>query len=66
MSSNEQPKQEQSLTPEQFPFTSPQLMSRYITDTGKILPSKYTGMTSKQQRKVTRTIKNARKMLVMK
>ncbi len=64
MTSTEQ--KPQSLTPEQFPFTSPQLMSRYITDTGKILPSKYTGMTSKQQRKVTRTIKNARKMLVMK
>jgi len=64
MSSTE-PKQ-QSLTPEQIPFTSPQLMSRYITDTGKILPRKYTGMTAKQQRKVTSTIKNARKMLVMK
>jgi len=65
MSDTEQPKQ-QSLTPEQIPFSSPQLMSRYITDTGKILPSKYTGMTSKQQRKVTKTIKKSRNMLVMK
>lgn len=65
MTATEQPKQ-QSLTPEQIPYSSPQLMSRYITDTGKILPSKYTGMTSKQQRKVTKTIKKARNLLVMK
>lgn len=65
MTVTEQPKP-QSLTPEQIPFTSPQLMSRYITDTGKILPSKYTGMSSKQQRKVTKTIKRSRNMLVMK
>lgn len=65
MTAAEQPKQ-QSLTPEQIPFTSPQLMSRYITDTGKILPKKYTGMSAKQQRKVKKTIKRARNMLVMK
>jgi small subunit ribosomal protein S18 len=56
---------QQSLTPEQIPFTSPQLMSRYITDTGKILPRKYTGMSAKQQRKVTAKIKSARNMLTM-
>ncbi len=63
MSSTEQ--KQQSLTPEQIPFTSPQLMSRYITDTGKILPRKYTGMSAKQQRKVTSKIKSARNMLTM-
>ena len=55
----------QSLTPEQIPFTSPQLMSRYITDTGKILPRKYTGMSAKQQRKVTANIKRGRNLLTM-
>ena len=49
--------QQQSLTPENFPFTAPQIMSRYVTDTGKILPRKYTGLSAKQQRAVTRTIK---------
>jgi small subunit ribosomal protein S18 len=56
---------QQSLTPEQIPFTSPQLMSRYITDTGRILPRKYTGLSAKQQRKVTSKIKAARNMLTM-
>jgi small subunit ribosomal protein S18 len=66
MSSTEtkQPVQ-QTLKPQEIPFTSPQLMSRYITDTGKILPRKYTGMSSKQQRKVTSKIKSARNLLTM-
>ncbi|MDR1010718.1 MAG: 30S ribosomal protein S18 [Opitutaceae bacterium] len=56
--------QQQSLTPEKFPFTVPQLMGRYVTDTGKILPRKYTHLTAKQQRRVTSTIKRSRNMLL--
>lgn len=55
---------QQSLTPENFPFTDPQLMNRYVTDTGKILPRKYTGLSAKQQRAVTRTIKQSRNTLL--
>jgi small subunit ribosomal protein S18 len=65
MSSTEPTPTTQTLKPEEIPFTSPQLMSRFITDTGKILPRKYTGMSSKQQRAVTKKIKRARKMLTM-
>jgi len=66
MSSTEQkPTTPQTLKPEEIPYTSPQLMSRYITDTGKILPRKYTGMSAKQQRKVTSKIKSARNLLTM-
>lgn len=56
---------QQTLKPEEIPFTSPQLMSRYITDTGKILPRKYTGLSAKQQRNVTSKIKSARNLLTM-
>ena len=55
----------QTLKPEEIPYTSPQLMSRFITDTGKILPRKYTGFSAKQQRKVTTNIKSARNLLTM-
>ena len=55
----------QTLKPEEIPYTSPQLMSRYITDTGKILPRKYTGLSAKQQRRVTSKIKSARNLLTM-
>ncbi len=61
----QKPQTPQTLKPEEIPFTSPQLMSRYITDTGKILPRKYTGMSAKQQRTVTKTIKRARALLTM-
>ncbi|HKB91308.1 MAG TPA: bS18 family ribosomal protein [Opitutaceae bacterium] len=54
-----------SLTPLELPFTVPQNMVRYITDTGKILPRKYTHLSAKEQRAVTKKIKKARNMLVM-
>lgn len=65
MSSNEQKPATQTLTPQQIPYTSPQLMSRYITDTGKILPRKYTHLSAKEQRSVTSQIKSARNLLTM-
>lgn len=39
-------------------------MVRYVTDTGKILPRKYTGLSAKHQRAVTRTLKRARNLLL--
>jgi small subunit ribosomal protein S18 len=54
----------QSLVPENYPFTAPQMMSRYVTDTGKILPRKYTHLSARQQRTITRTLKHARNLLL--
>ena len=65
MSSTEPKPATQTLTPQQIPYTSPQLMSRYITDTGKILPRKYTHLSAKEQRSVTSQIKSARNLLTM-
>ena len=56
----------QTLTPAQIPFTDPQAWVRFVTDTGKILPRKYTGLCAKHQRAVTRTIKHSRNMLLTK
>lgn len=64
MSTSEQT--QRSLTPPEYPFTAPQLMNRYVTDTGKILPRKYTGLSAKHQRTVTKTIKQSRNMLLAK
>lgn len=41
-------------------------MYRYVTETGRILPRRITGLSSKQQRHITRTIKRGRNLLVMK
>ena len=57
-------KQPQTPTPAEIPFTQPQAMIRYVTDTGKILPRKYTGLSAKHQRAVTRTLKHSRNMLL--
>jgi small subunit ribosomal protein S18 len=62
MSTTEQ--KQQTPTPAEIPFTQPQAMIRYVTDTGKILPRKYTGLCAKHQRAVTRTIKHSRNMLL--
>jgi small subunit ribosomal protein S18 len=41
-------------------------MRRFVTDTGKILPRRITGLTPKEQRHLARTIKTSRSMLLMK
>lgn len=43
-----------------------ELLSRHVTDTGKILPRRITGLTAVQQRHITRQIKRARNLLLMK
>ena len=63
MSTNEQPTT-QSLTPDQIPFTTPLVMRSYVTDTGKILPRKYTHLSARHQRAITKTIKHSRNMLL--
>jgi small subunit ribosomal protein S18 len=55
---------QQTPTPAELPFTQPQAMRSFVTDTGKILPRKYTGLTAKHQRAITRTLKRARNLLL--
>ncbi len=43
-----------------------ELLRRYVTDQGRILPRKYTGFPAPHQRQLTRAIKRARQMLLMK
>ena len=42
------------------------LLRKYVTDQGQILPRKYTGLPAHYQRRLTRSIKRARQMLLMK
>lgn len=55
-----------SKNPLDLDYTDVEVLSRHVTDTGKILPRRITGLTAKQQRRVTATIKRARNMLLMK
>lgn len=41
------------------------LLKRYITETGKIVPGRVSGVTSSQQRKITKAIKVAGYMALL-
>lgn len=53
-------------SPLQLDWTDVGALSQFVTGTGKILPRKYTHLSARQQRHVTRMIKRARNMLLMK
>ena len=60
--SNDETQPAKSRNPENFTFLDKESLSRYTTDTGKILHRKYTGLTPMQQRKVSKLIKKSRHM----
>ncbi len=66
MADEESTQDRNSKNPIDLDYTDVEVLSRHVTDTGKILPRRITGMTAKQQRRVTSTIKRARNMLLMK
>ncbi|MDR2677286.1 MAG: ribosomal protein S18 [Puniceicoccales bacterium] len=41
-------------------------LSRFVTETGRIISRKYTRLSAKEQRRVTCLVKRARNMLLMK
>lgn len=56
----------QTRTPMTLNFTDTHILARFVTETGKILPRRVTGLTARQQRHVSNCIKRARNMLLMK
>ena len=46
-------------------YKDPELLKRFISDRGKILPRRVTGTSSKFQRKLTVAIKRARHMALL-
>ena len=61
-----EPAKTQSKNILSYDFTDVEQLTKYVTETGKILPRRITGLTAKQQRHVTKSIKRARAMLLMK
>ncbi|MCB1121865.1 MAG: 30S ribosomal protein S18 [Verrucomicrobiae bacterium] len=58
--------QKRSWNPMDLDFTDAEILSRYVTETGKILPQRITKLSTRQQRHITKVIKRARNMLLMK
>ena len=55
-----------SKNPMDFQYDDVDPLSRFVTETGKILPRKDTGLSAKHQRRITNLIKQGRNMLTMK
>jgi small subunit ribosomal protein S18 len=47
---------------EQVVATNPELLTKFTTETGKILPRRVTGVSAKLHRQITRSIKQARQI----
>jgi small subunit ribosomal protein S18 len=60
------PKPKVDFTIEALDFKNVNLLKQYVTDNGRILPRKYTGLPAHFQRRLTTSIKRARQMLLMK
>lgn len=60
------PKPKIDFTVDALDFKNVTLLRQFVTDQGRILPRKYTGLPAHYQRRLNSAIKRARQMLLMK
>lgn len=60
------PKPKIDFTIDALDYKNTNLLRQFVTDNGRILLRKYTGLPAPFQRRMTRAIKRARQMLLMK
>ena len=60
------PKPKIDFTADAIDFKNVTLLRQFVTDQGRILPRKYTGLPAHYQRRLNCAIKRARQMLLMK
>jgi small subunit ribosomal protein S18 len=54
------PRRRMDIPVTQLKYSNPELLSRFTTETGKIIPRRITGVSASLHRKITREIKRAR------
>ena len=54
------PRRRVDIPVEKIVFTNPELLSKFTSETGKILPRRVTGVSARLHRQITREIKRAR------
>jgi small subunit ribosomal protein S18 len=59
------PRRRIDITLEAIDYKNPDLLKRFVTESGKILPRRVTGVPARFHRKITREIKRARQALLM-
>jgi len=60
------PRRRIDLALEAIDYKNPDMLRRFVTESGKIIPRRITGMPAHLHRKITRQIKRARAVLLMK
>lgn len=60
------PKPKVDFTVDALDYKNTNLLKQFVTDQGRILPRKYTGLPAHYQRRLNQAIKRARQMLLMK
>ncbi|HNU52768.1 MAG TPA: 30S ribosomal protein S18 [Verrucomicrobiota bacterium] len=60
------PKPKIDFTVDVLDYRNVNLLRQFVTDAGRILPRRYTGLPAHYQRQLTRSIRRARQMLLMK
>jgi len=60
------PRRRLDITVEAIDYKNPELLKKFVTESGKILPRRVTGVAAHLHRKITREIKRARAVLLMK
>jgi len=60
------PRRRLDISTEAIDFKNPDLLKKFTTEAGKILPRRMTGVASHLHRKITREIKRSRANLLMK
>ncbi len=61
----QRPKPKIDFTIDALDFKNVNLLKQFVTEQGRILPRKYTGLPAHYQRRLARAIKRARQMLLM-
>ena len=59
------PKPKIDFTIDALDYRNVSLLKQFTTDAGRILPRKYTGLPAPYQRRLTKSIKRARQVLLM-
>ena len=60
------PRRRLDIATEAIDFKNPELLKKFTTEAGKILPRRMTGLAAHLHRKITRDIKRSRAVLLMK
>ncbi|HEX8371678.1 MAG: 30S ribosomal protein S18 [Chthoniobacterales bacterium] len=59
------PRRRMDITIDAIDYKNPDILKKFVTESGKILPRRLTGMPAHFHRKITREIKRSRSVLLM-